>query len=300
MPTILILFSRTLSIPTIAVMFIDILYAYSYLPLKNSMLKNFWKQLASAKKAVLLLDYDGTLAPFRVERDQAFPYPGVRELLTAIRSTTETRLVIITGRAIKDILPLLALDPPPEIWGCHGWERLEASGLQPVVNLPDKATLGIRKAYLSIKSQELANYCEVKSASLAIHWRGFSDQKIEELNWRVRDYWQPIAEEYGLEIHPFNGGLELRCPGKNKGTALNSILDNINLGQPVAFLGDDLTDEDGFVAIKGRGLGILVNREKKKTHADIQISPPDDLLDFLSQWRDTAPIKINLHKGRRS
>jgi len=260
------------------------------------MLKNFWKQLASANKAALLLDYDGTLAPFRVERDQAFPYPGVRELLTAIRSTTETRLVIITGRAIKDILPLLALDPPPEIWGCHGWERLEASGLQPVVDLPEQAALGIRKAHLSIEAQELSNYCEIKPASLAIHWRGLTDQTIEELNWRVRDYWQPIAEEYGLEIHPFNGGLELRCPKKNKGTAIGSILDDINPEQPLAFLGDDLTDEDGFAALKGRGLGVLVNKEEKKTDADIQITPPEGLLDFLSHWRDTAPEKIMQHK----
>lgn len=260
------------------------------------MLNHFWRHLAAAKKAVLLLDYDGTLAPFRVARDQAFPYPGVRELLTAIWRDTETRLVIITGRAIDDLLPLLALYPPPEIWGCHGWERLDAFGRRPDVDLPVQAATGLGKARLSLEEKGFDSLCETKPASLAIHWRGFSDQKIRELRVCVIDHWQSIATGYGLEIHSFNGGLELRCPGKNKGTALNSILADIKPGQPIAFLGDDLTDEDGFEAIKGRGLGILVNNEPRSTCADLQITPPEDLLDFLSTWRDIAPAKNNRHE----
>ncbi|MCD6525558.1 MAG: hypothetical protein J7K75_01025 [Desulfuromonas sp.] len=112
------------------------------------MLNTFWRQLATAKKAILMLDYDGTLAPFRVEREQAVPYPGVRELLTAIQADTETRLVIISGRAIDDLLPLLAFNPPPEIWGCHGWERLDAFGQRLVAQLPVQAALGLQKAQL--------------------------------------------------------------------------------------------------------------------------------------------------------
>ncbi|MCD6525557.1 MAG: hypothetical protein J7K75_01020 [Desulfuromonas sp.] len=83
----------------------------------------------------------------------------------------------------------------------------------------------------------------------------------------------------------------MRCPGKSKATALNSILADSNPRQPIAFLGDDLTDEDGFEAIKGRGLGILVNSELRSTYAELQITPPEDLLNFLSAWRTNAPAK---------
>jgi len=64
----------------------------------NFMFDDFLIELNEAKQAVLLLDYDGTLAPFAIERDQAVPYQGVRKLLSKIRQDTNTRLIIISGR----------------------------------------------------------------------------------------------------------------------------------------------------------------------------------------------------------
>lgn len=255
------------------------------------MLDDFWSELEQAKQALLLLDYDGTLAPFQVNRNKATPYPGVRDLLDAIRQKTETRLVMISGRAIKDLIPLLGLDPPPEIWGCHGWEKLDLSLSQPVIELPDRARSGLKSAQARAKETGFLDFCEIKPASLAVHWRGFSEKERTALREETIAAWQPIATDYDLEIHPFNGGLELRCPGKNKATAINAILADHARDRVNAFLGDDLTDEDGFKAIKGKGLGVLVNPEQRQTHADIQITPPEELLNFLSSWLEKAPAK---------
>ncbi len=115
------------------------------------------------------------------------------------------------------------------------------------------------------------------------------DQQIAALREQVNAYWRPLTFGNPLEIHPFNGGLELRCPGRTKGTAIESILDQLAAGEPAAFLGDDLTDEDGFKAIKGRGLSILVNCEPRRTYADLLITPPAELLAFLDRWYKTAP-----------
>lgn len=252
-------------------------------------LENFWRQLETAEEAVLLLDYDGTLAPFTIAREQAFPYPGVRELLNAIERDTYTRLVIISGRAIDDLLPLLDLSPQPEVWGCHGWELLAAGVERAEMSLPAKAESALEEAFFQLKNQGLDTFCEVKPASLAIHWRGLSERKAEDLCQKAADSWRPIAKKSGLEIHSFNGGLELRCPGKDKGTALKTILRDVGPDVPVAFLGDDLTDEDGFAELKGRGLGVLVNAEPRETSADLYFTPPHDLINFLSAWRDRAP-----------
>jgi trehalose-phosphatase len=255
----------------------------------NLVLENFWRQLETAEEAVLLLDYDGTLAPFTIAREQAFPYPGVRELLNAIERDTHTRLVIISGRAIDDLEPLLGLARQPEIWGSHGWERLDAEGARTELKLSPDAKNGLKEAFSQLKEKGMDSFCEVKPVSLAIHWRGLSEQKAEELRQRVLGCWRPVAMKFGLAVHPFNGGLEMRCPGKDKGTALKAILEEIEPDIPIAFLGDDLTDEDGFIEIKGRGMGVLVNVERRETNADLHFTPPHDLIDFLSAWRDRAP-----------
>jgi trehalose-phosphatase len=254
-------------------------------------LRNFWTQLETAEEAALLLDYDGTLAPFTIVRNQAFPYTGVTELLEAIERDTHTRLIIISGRAIDDLLPLLNLRPLPEVWGCHGWEWLNVQGKRVLFNLPERAAIGLREARSTLKGTGLLALCEIKPTSVAVHWRGQDVKYIPELFRQTRNLWEPLAEKYELELHAFDGGLELRSPGKDKGTAIKTILQNIKAGIPVAFLGDDLTDEDGFAAIRGRGIGILVSRECRPTRAAHQIDPPQGLIDFLTTWHDKAPQK---------
>ena len=176
-------------------------------------LDEFWPRLALAKQPVLLLDYDGTLAPFRVERDQAVPYPGIRELLNCIQRETTTRLIIISGRSVADLLPLLSMSSPPEIWGCHGWEHLPGGATQPRMELPQSAAVALREADDWLVTHDLDPYVERKPASLAIHWRGFPEARVMALRDIVTDGWQPIADQAGLVIHPFKGGLELRCTG---------------------------------------------------------------------------------------
>ena len=258
-----------------------------------SAIDNFWIKLATAKSSVLLLDYDGTLAPFCVERDQAFPYSGIRELLEQIRAATDTRLVIVSGRAIDDLLPLLAIDPPPEIWGCHGWERLGPDGSKFPVELPPQARRGLDLAAPWLEAEGLTSRMEVKPASLALHWRGLDPLERQRLSSKVADGWRPFAAEYGLELHPFDGGMELRCPGRDKGSVVTRILDEAGPGGTVAFLGDDLTDEDGFKAIAGRGLGVLVRHEYRATEATGHLVPPQELIDFLQKWLELTQKAVD-------
>src|SRR5512146_1669810 len=84
----------------------------------------FFEELYANKRRVLLLDYDGTIAPFTARRDQAFPYPTVPELLDCIMSTCNTQVALISGRSAREIPELLGITPHPEIWGVHGMERL--------------------------------------------------------------------------------------------------------------------------------------------------------------------------------
>ncbi len=88
----------------------------------------FFDDLSRAPDSALIVDYDGTLAAFQLERDRAFPYSGVSILLTEILNAGHTRVVVVTGRPAQEVVPLLGIEPHPEIWGSDGLQRLRTDG----------------------------------------------------------------------------------------------------------------------------------------------------------------------------
>jgi trehalose 6-phosphate phosphatase len=244
----------------------------------------FWQLLHNASQRILLLDYDGTLAPFHRERDKAFPYPGVGEILEKIQLSGKTRLIIVSGRNIKDVIPLLGLEQLPEIWGGHGFERILPDSSLQRKKISATCSQNLQKAFVWAKEHGHESNCEQKSTSLAFHWRGLKDEIKLKLEEKVSKAWKPFTQGQHLQIHPFDGGLELRCAGMHKGDAIQQILSESSNNAVIAYLGDDLTDEDAFKALKGKGLSVLVRDEHRDTLADCWLTPPDELLDFLQKW----------------
>jgi len=247
--------------------------------------KEFFDHLPQAKEKVLFLDYDGTLAPFKTNPGEALPYPGVRELIGRIMERSDTRLVIVTGRWTRDLIPLLGLRTLPEIWGSHGLERLTMDGSYEISPMDERAVQGLATADEWMEKRDLLHRCEKKPGCLALHWRGLAEGAILDLKNTVLPNWRQLAKTTGLDLIEFDGGTELRVPARNKGDAVKRVLDEIRQnGLSAAYLGDDTTDEDAFCALKGRGIGVLVRKEFRPTSADLWIRPPGELLEFLSCW----------------
>ena len=87
-----------------------------------------------------------------------------------------------------------------------------------------------------------------------------------------------------LELRDFDGGMEWRAPGRDKGVVVKTILAQLGKDTAAAYLGDDQTDEDAFHALKGNGLTALVRSQSRPTAADIWLQPPHQLLQFLQEW----------------
>jgi trehalose 6-phosphate phosphatase len=244
----------------------------------------FLDELARSERNVLILDYDGTLAPFQVERDRAYPYPGVAPLLAGIQETGRTRLVLVSGRPAQDVRRLLELDPAPEIWGVHGFERLLPSGEFWQKPLSATQQRGLAEADAWLEREGLGRLAEIKSGSIAVHWRGMEERAVGELQMGIRRLWQPLASAHDLCLEAFDGGIELRVRTVSKGDAVRTIVSEVGSSVPVAYLGDDLTDEDAFAALAGRGLTVLVRPEYRPTRAAAWIRPPEELLELLGEW----------------
>ena len=247
-------------------------------------IEGFFDEVSSAREKVLMLDYDGTLSPYSVERDRAVPYPGIREILSTALAGAECRTVIVSGRAIADLLPLLGTGDAIEIWGCHGWERMRPGGPVEQPDLPHSTVSGLHEAAAWARSNGFAERIETKPACVALHWRGLDPAAQETLEGAAGEVWRTIGDAAGLRLHRFNGGIELRPPGMDKGRVVRRILSESGDAAACAYLGDDMTDEDAFSAIRGRGLGVLVSAQPRDTKADIRIEPPGELFWFLNRW----------------
>ena len=188
-----------------------------------------------------------------------------------------TRVVIVSGRPADELPPLLELAQQPEIWGSHGWERLLPDG---TARRARAAARGARRAGES-GAGRCGTSClqehalERQARELALHWRGLADTAAAELEHRgARVLGAERTRAGALELLPFDGGLELRAVGCNKQYAVKAVLAETAKDSAVAYLGDDITDEDAFRAVKTRGVGVLVRPEFRETEADVWLQPP--------------------------
>jgi trehalose 6-phosphate phosphatase len=257
---------------------------------QESIYSSFLERLSLAPIRVLLLDYDGTLAPFQTDRDHAFPYPTIPALLGRIIDLG-TRVVLITGRPARELVLLSGIHPHPEIWGSHGMERLKPDGTYHVDKLPDNLETGLLQAVDVLRAAGLEDRMELKSGGVALHWRGLDAHQVLTSKETVQQLWAPLAREHGLRLLDFDGGVELRDPGKDKGKTVATILSETGPNAAIAYLGDDRTDEDAFSALKGRGLTVLVREQERPTAADIWLKPPKQLLQFLEDWLEATGEK---------
>lgn len=242
------------------------------------------EQLTAAPASLLLLDYDGTLAPFQTERDRAYPYPRVLPLLESILECAKSKVIIVTGRPIAEMGHLLSPLRNIEIWGSHGLEHMLANGTYRQTTIAPGAAAVLSQAESWTTAAGLAHRTEIKPGGIAVHWRGMPDAEVERVRSCAQKGLSGFAEQPGLKLLKFEEGLELRVAHPNKADAITSILSGSDPKAQIAYLGDDITDEDAFCVLNSRGLTVLVRSEYRATNAQIWLQPPHELINFLEQW----------------
>ncbi len=147
-------------------------------------------------------------------------------------------------------------------------------------------------------------------ATLALHWRGVAPVAARELEENVAPRWRELAAaEPALELRRFDGGLELRAAGRDKGRAMRELIESEAPGTPACYVGDDDTDEDAFRALATAGegaaggdgvaLGVLVASEERPTAAGARVTPEAMPL-LLERWADAAGAPPAAPSGRQS
>jgi trehalose 6-phosphate phosphatase len=249
-------------------------------------LEDFFYSLNGAQAPLLLLDYDGTLADFRINRFEARPWAGVRELLAVIQKDNRTRLIIITGRPAGEINPMLTLPEPVEVWGLHGAERLFTDGSREMQDAPPEARDKLDELREQLRRDPFGGLFEDKPNAVVMHWRGHTPRQAKLIEQKTRTLFEPAALVSGLSLLDFEAGVELRV-GRDKGGAVEAIADQAERDTPVVYVGDDLTDESAFCAVnrlRNPHLSVLMRRAWRETAAQVWLQPPDGLRWFLREW----------------
>jgi len=241
-----------------------------------------------ARNRVLFLDYDGTLAPFIVDRGEAEPYPGVLPLLRDLGALMRHRLIFVSGRPAGDLARLLPLSPRPTVWGSYGMEELDADGKLRTGAVAPEAQRVLDAEAMRLEAALGAGHVERKPVGVAVHVRGLATPQAAEILDALRGPWKRLVERHPLTIIDFDGGVELSAGMRRKGDIVQRIVRELEPPFATAFLGDDETDEDAFRAMKGRGASILVRPTLRPTVADLWLTPPEELIAFLERWRDAA------------
>jgi trehalose 6-phosphate phosphatase len=191
--------------------------------------------------ALLVLDFDGTLAPIVARPSDARPAPGAIEALVALAPRVR-RIAVVTGRPAPVVVALggLAVVPGLVVYGHYGLQRWTAGRL--VTPDPDPA-VGVAASRLPALPD--GGTVEDKEHSLVVHLRAAADPA--GATEALRGPLAALAADVGLELIGGRYVWELRPHGIDKGGALRALVADI---EPAAVLlaGDDVGDLPMFAA----------------------------------------------------
>lgn len=238
---------------------------------------------------VLLLDFDGTVAEFNPDPAAPELTPERHQLLMTLARRPSMSLGIVSGRRLDDLRRRTRLPDHVYHAGLHGLE-IEAYGVR--TTHPDLATAVERMSGLSDCLKQLLDefpegFIEDKGASVAVHTRrmpkdmherAFARADVLAVPWIAKNYVRRLEGNAVVEYLPNIKG--------HKGDATNWITADVEtkLQRPawVAYIGDDITDEDAFRAISS-GISILVGlRPTAATHKLDGIADVDRFLSWLA------------------
>jgi trehalose 6-phosphate phosphatase len=204
--------------------------------------------LRAPGRALIALDYDGTLAPIVSDPMAARPHPGAVPALRRLAPLAGT-LAVITGRPAREALAIGGLDQVPGliVLGQYGRQRWEAGTLT-APPAPAGVDMARRElpAVLAAAGAPEGTWTEDKGDAMAVHTRRAAEpERALEL---LRAPLAGLAARTGLELQPGRMVIELRPPGGDKGVALSEL--RAERGSlAVMYCGDDLGDIPAFEAV---------------------------------------------------
>jgi trehalose 6-phosphate phosphatase len=259
------------------------------------------EQIHNSKHVLFLTDFDGTLTPIVEKPEDAVLTDASRKMLQALAHQKTVTVGIISGRALADLKEKVNLSGMIYA-GNHGLE-IEGPGLFYINPLAEeiKPFFRIIRKMLDLTLGSIKGVLfEDKGLSLSVHYRQVEEEKARHL----QDVVERAANAPGARnIFRLTSGkkvYEIR-PAVNwdKGKAIRLLMKRFGKGGrqsgllPI-YLGDDLTDEDGFKMIEkyGNGITVYIGEDYYNSAARYYLRSPDEVTLFIIKFLEQAKGSI--------
>ena len=244
-----------------------------------------WDRIRGRTPRLLLLDFDGTLAPFEVDRMAVRVPEAARRAIERIARSPRDRIAIVSGRPIRELQAILP-DFPGALAGEHGWEEKSPRGVV------CRHTPGLRARFLLelaagiAEFMRCADHVERKRASIVLHTRGVTSERVQRRLARCARVLDVLIAHERMKLDVFNGGWELRDRTRSKGTVAAALIANGPPDPLPVYLGDDTSDEDAFAVVRPVGITVRVGGGLRATGAEWTLESTDAVTEFLERWAD--------------
>jgi trehalose 6-phosphate phosphatase len=230
----------------------------------------------------LFLDIDGTLVEFTDTPSETQTDPDLKTLIVQLAEKLQGALALVSGRELRTIDALFKPLKLPAS-GLHGVERRDASGNLHGRFLADPNLNGARAALNQLTLSYPGTLVEDKGLSLAVHFRQ-APHFADAVRRAVIGIAAPLVDSHQLQEG--SQVIELKVRGFSKGSAVEAFLKEAPFsGRTPVFIGDDLTDMDGFAAAeRAGGFSIGVG---ERVHGQYHLDGVRQVRDYLRSFLST-------------
>lgn len=245
--------------------------------------------LAAAPSIIIASDFDGTLSALAPQPEAARPLPGAIDALMTLTRLPGTKVAVVSGRSLADLALIADIPAPIERVGSHGAEYAlgaeDPSATSAVLDV--RAELRLQRLVSELTALAEAtpgSRVELKPFSVAFHYRNAEPERAQRaLTW-IDD---TLRRREGLWNKPGHRVIELMVLRASKAHAID-VLRQRSPGAVVFYVGDDVTDEDVFVSLRGGDIGCKVG--SGETAASCRVPDPDSVVTLL---REIAARRAN-------
>ena len=234
-------------------------------------------RLAPPTTSAYFLDVDGTLLEIKPRPEDVIADETLRSLFTGLTTIACGAVGLVSGRRIDDLDRIFAPLTFPAV-GLHGAEIRFSDGtrITPPMSAMDAARQPLAKFLASHPDLRL----EDKGAALAVHFR-----QCSELGGTVLEFLDKLAGEVGLAVQRGKMVAELKDARHDKGRGIADLLARPPFaGRKPVFIGDDLTDESGFLFVNAQGgISVRAGAVRTATSAHYCLGEPAEVRAELSR-----------------